>query len=141
MLICERPVLRVLVVDDHELTRYSLKLALQKQGGMELVGMASNGQEAIEMAQRHKPDVVILDIQMPILDGLSASEQIKTAQPQVQILVYSSLEDAKTDAMLQDAKVDAFCRKEIAMQDLLQVVNRLGERVTTRSFADAAAIN
>jgi two-component system, NarL family, vancomycin resistance associated response regulator VraR len=136
MLSCERLVLRVLVVDDHELTRFSLKHALRKQAGFELVGMASNGQEAVEMARQYTPDIVILDIDMPILDGLSASVQIKAAQPQVQILVYSSLEDAQTENRLQLAQVDAFCKKEIAMPDLLQVVNRLAERVKRSAVND-----
>jgi two-component system, NarL family, vancomycin resistance associated response regulator VraR len=143
MLSCERPALRVLVVDDHELTRFSLKLALRKQSGLELVGTASNGQEAVEMTRQHAPDIVILDIQMPILDGLTASIQIKATQPEVQILVYSSLEDAQTERMLQTSQVDAFCKKEIDLKDLLQAVNRLGERSTHKvanDFVDASAV-
>ncbi|MCY7276981.1 MAG: response regulator transcription factor [Phormidesmis sp. CAN_BIN44] len=128
MLSCEPQLLRVLVVDDHELTRVSLKLALQRQVGLELVGLASNGQEAIEMADRHLPDVIIIDLQMPIMDGLSASTQIKSEHPNIKILAYSSLEDPQTEVMLQTAKVDAFCKKDVALQDLVKVINRLGQR-------------
>ncbi len=128
MLSCERQVLRVLVVDDHELTRVSLKLALQRQAGLELVGLASNGQEAIEMADRHLPDVIVIDLQMPIMDGLSASTQIKSEHPNIKILAYSSLEDPQTEVMLQTAKVDAFCKKDVALQDLVKVINQLGQR-------------
>ena len=128
MLSCGPQVLRVLVVDDHELTRVSLKLALQRQAGLELVGLASNGQEAIEMADRHLPDVIIIDLQMPIMDGLSASTQIKSDHPNIKILAYSSLEDPQTEVMLQTAKVDAFCKKDVALQDLVKVINRLGQR-------------
>lgn len=128
MLSCEPQVLRVLVVDDHELTRVSLKLALQRQAGLELVGLASNGQEAIEMADRHLPDVIIIDLQMPIMDGLSASTQIKSDHPNIKILAYSSLEDPQTEVMLQTAKVDAFCKKDVALRDLVKVINRLGQR-------------
>lgn len=128
MLSCEPQVLRVLVVDDHELTRVSLKLALQRQAGLELVGLASNGQEAIEMADRHLPDVIIIDLQMPIMDGLSASTHIKSDHPNIKILAYSSLEDPQTEVMLQTAKVDAFCKKDVALQDLVKVINRLGQR-------------
>ncbi len=136
MLSYERPVLRVLVVDDHELTRFSLKLALCKQSGLELVGMASNGQQAVDMVRQHAPDIVILDIQMPILDGLSASIQIKAAQPEVQILVYSSIEDVQAESLLRRAQVDAFCKKEISIPDLLQVVNRLGKRIVHKVSSD-----
>lgn len=119
--------LRVLVVDDHELTRVSLKLALQRQVGIELVGLASNGREAVEMADRHLPDVIVIDLQMPIMDGLSASTQIKVDHPNIKILAYSSLEDPQTEVMLQTAKVDAFCKKDVAFQELLKVINRLGQ--------------
>jgi chemotaxis response regulator CheB len=81
MLSCQYPGLRVLVVDDHELTRFSLKLALSNQKNIELVGLASNGKEAIEMVERYHPDVIILDLQMPIMDGLSASTYIKSIEP------------------------------------------------------------
>ncbi|NDJ16300.1 response regulator [Myxacorys almedinensis A] len=126
MLSCEQKVLRVLVVDDHELTRFSLKLALQSQADIELVGLASNGREAVEMANRYSPDVIILDLQMPVMDGLTASSEIKTLYPNTRILAYSSLEDPQTEVMLQTAKVDAFCKKDTAMKDLIAMVNKLG---------------
>lgn len=128
MLSCEREVLRVLVVDDHELTRVSLMLALRRQAGIELVGLASNGREAVEMADRHLPDVIVIDLQMPVMDGLSASTQIKGDHPNIKILAYSSLEDPQTEVMLQTAKVDAFCKKDVAFQDLMKVINQLGQR-------------
>ncbi len=87
--------LRVLVVDDHELTRFSLKLALSCQENIELVGLASNGREAIEMVHRHHPDVIILDLQMPIMDGWCASAYIKNIEPKTQIIAYSSQENPK----------------------------------------------
>jgi DNA-binding NarL/FixJ family response regulator len=130
MLCCERKVLRVLVVDDHELTRFSLKLALQSQSDIELVGLASNGREAIEMATRYSPDVIILDLQMPVLDGLSASSEIKTLHPNTRILAYSSLEDPQTEVMLQTAKVDAFCKKDTAIKELIAMVNKLGNHTS-----------
>ncbi|MBW4417591.1 MAG: response regulator transcription factor [Myxacorys californica WJT36-NPBG1] len=126
MLSCEQKVLRVLVVDDHELTRFSLKLALQSQTDIELVGLASNGREAVEMATRYSPDVIILDLQMPVLDGLSASTEIKTLYPNTRILAYSSLEDPQTEVMLQTAKVDAFCKKDTAIKELIAMINKLG---------------
>lgn len=127
----ESPALRVLVVDDHELTRFSLKLALQNQTHIELVGLASNGLEAIEMVKHYKPDVVILDLQMPIMDGLSASTQIKSICPQSQILAYSSLDDPQTEVMIQTAKVDAFCKKDTDTHELIRIVTQLGHRAST----------
>lgn len=131
MLSCQNPVLRVLVVDDHELTRVSLKLALQSQANIELVGLASNGQEAVKMAELHHFDVIILDLQMPIMDGLSASTQIKRFDPRTQIIAYSSVDDPQIEVMSQTARIDAFCKKDTATQELIDLVNQLGERAAS----------
>ena len=131
MLSCQHPILRVLVVDDHELTRFSLKLAFQSQANIELVGLASNGQEAVEMVERHHPDVIILDLQMPVLDGLSASTQIKHIDPHAQIIAYSSVEDPQIEVMSQTARIDAFCKKDTATQELIALVKQLGQRAVS----------
>lgn len=132
MLSCHPSVLRVLVVDDHELTRFTLKLALSSQENIELVGLASNGQEAIEMVLRHRPDVIILDLQMPIMDGWSASTQIKHIEPNTQIIAYSSLEDPKFKDTCQTDSLDAFCKKDTATPELIALVRELGERAASR---------
>lgn len=124
--------LRVLVVDDHELIRFSLKLALQRQSHIEIVGLAGNGQEAIDMVKLHRPDVVILDLQMPVVDGLSAAKQIKSLYPQVQIVAYSSVKDPQVEVMVQAAQVDAFCEKEVPIQELINVVTRLGRNASSQ---------
>jgi len=129
MLTFEQSKVRVLVVDDHELTRLSLSLALQNQKDLEMVGIASNGQEAIEMVKRHHPDVIVLDLQMPVMDGLSASTHIRAVQPEIRIIAYSSLEDPQTEVMIQTAQVDAFCKKDTPTNELIGLVRQLGQRV------------
>lgn len=133
MLSCQHPVLRVLVVDDHELTRFSLKLALSSQKNIELVGLASNGKEAVEMVERHHPDVIILDLQMPVMDGLSASSYIKSIEPNAQIIAYSSVDDPQIEVMSQTAPIDVFCKKDTATKDLINLVQQLGNRNTDGS--------
>ncbi|NEP62205.1 MAG: response regulator transcription factor [Symploca sp. SIO2G7] len=123
----QHPLIRVLVVDDHELTRFSLKLAFNSHQQITLVGLASNGKEAIEMAQHHRPDVIILDLQMPVMDGLTASTHIKAIEPKTQIIVYSSIDDFQLDVMNQTARFDAFCKKDTPTQDLIKLVEQLGE--------------
>lgn len=130
MLSCKPSTLRVLVVDDHELTRFSLKLALSQQENIELVGLASNGQEAIEMVLSYRPDVIILDLQMPVMDGWSASTQIKHIEPNTQIIAYSSVEDPKCKDISQTDSLDAFCKKDTATPELIALVRELGQRAT-----------
>ena len=127
MLSCERPVLRVLVADDHELTRFSLKMALRSHSGIELVAIATNGLEAVEYARVFCPDVVILDLQMPIMDGLSAAGKIKSLCPGIQILAYSSLEDSRVDQLLRDSVIDSICRKDTATSEIISRVKLLGK--------------
>ncbi|MGB7441696.1 MAG: response regulator transcription factor [Coleofasciculaceae cyanobacterium] len=127
MLSCKQSLVRVLVVDDHELTRFSLKLALSAQKNIELVGLASNGQEAIEVFKLKRPHVIVMDLQMPILDGLSASSQIKEIDPNTQIIAYTSVEDPQTEVMGKAAKIDAFCQKDAATKDLINLIQQLGD--------------
>ncbi|MEC4813209.1 MAG: response regulator transcription factor [Scytonema sp. PMC 1069.18] len=126
MLSCESSTLRVLVVDDHELTRLTLKLAFSSQENIQVVGLASNGQEAVEMVKRHYPDVIVLDLQMPIMDGWSASSQIKAIAPNTQIIAYSSVEDSKILEVKETSSLDAFCKKDVPTTELVALVKQLG---------------
>lgn len=129
MLSCRPHTLRVLVVDDHELTRFSLKLALSGQENIELVGVASNGQEALEMVERYHPNVIVLDLQMPVMDGWSASAQIKNLDPSTQIIAYSSLENPKFLESSNINSLDAFCKKDTPTLELIKLVRELGNKV------------
>ncbi|WP_009630620.1 response regulator [Synechocystis sp. PCC 7509] len=129
ILSCRPRTLRVLVVDDHELTRFSLKLALSGQKDIELVGVASNGQEAIEMVERYHPNVIVLDLQMPVMDGWSASSRIKIIDPSAQIIAYSSLENPKFLETTNINCLDAFCKKDTPTNELIKLVRELGEKI------------
>ena len=117
----------VLVADDHELTRFSLNLLLSSQKNTEIVGLASNGQEAVELAKRYRPHVVILDLQMPVMDGFSAAAAIKQINPHTQILVYSSLKDPQ-EVISRTAPVDLYLSKDVPTEKLIESVNQLGRR-------------
>ncbi len=117
--------IRVLVVEDHELTRYCLQLSLEQCGELELVGMASDGLEAIEMAKHYRPDVLVMDLQMPVLDGIGASKQIKAVLPDIKIVAYSSQERAATDFY---TVVDAYCLKDTPVDVLIGEIKHLGRK-------------
>lgn len=111
--------LRVLVVDDHELTRFCLRVAFQKQSNIELVGVANNGQEAVRIVAACLPDVIILDLQMPVMDGATASRHIKRIDPNIKIIGYSSLESPNAKSLIDAALLDAFCDKATHTSELI----------------------
>ena len=78
--------LRVLLADDHEMMREGLKLLVNRQTDMECVGEADNGRAAVALAQELKPDVVVMDISMPDMNGLKATERLRTLCPEIKIL-------------------------------------------------------
>jgi DNA-binding NarL/FixJ family response regulator len=127
-------ILRILVVDDHELTRLTLQLTFARQDNVQVVGMARNGQEAIEMVKSHYPDVIILDLQMPIMDGWIASKHIKSIFPQTQIIAYSSVEDIHIAEIRATPNIDVFCHKDTPMIELVALVKQLGDK-SCRKFA------
>lgn len=119
---------RVLIVDDHELTRVSLKIFLSQQRHIEVIGLASDGLEAIEKAKDLRPDVVILDLQMPVLNGLTAAMEIKQLDPHPYIIAYTSVDDPQTEVMCEISSVDAFCEKDSPTEKLLEIINQAVER-------------
>lgn len=125
---CESTTLRVLVVDDHELTRLTLQLAFSGQENLQVVGVACNGQEAIEMVKRCRPDVIVLDLQMPVMDGWSASRHIKAISPNTQILAYSSMEDVTCAGTKPMPNFDDICKKDVPTSELIALVKELGQR-------------
>jgi DNA-binding NarL/FixJ family response regulator len=93
--------LRILIADDHMGMRTALKAWLETHAGWQICGEATNGLEAVQKAAELKPDVIILDLAMPKMDGLQAAGQISSASPTVPILVYTNY------AVSQEAKLEA----------------------------------
>lgn len=94
--------IRVAVADDHEIVRRGLRMTILGEEDMEWAGEAANGREAITLAQRQRPHVLLLDIQMPEMDGLTAAAQIHAELPEVNILILTSFDsDAKLYAALK----------------------------------------
>lgn len=122
--------IRVLIVDDHELTRLALKLAFYHQTDIQLVGLGANGKEAIELVKELHPDVIILDLQMPVMDGWDASCEIKAIAPHTQIIAYSSLESKKLPEIKVMGQWDAYCQKDVLTGDLINLVKKLGINLT-----------
>ena len=110
--------IRVLIVDDHKVVRDGLKFFLAPMGGIEVIGEAENGLEAIEKTGRLHPDVVLMDLLMPVMNGVEATRAIKEKHPDVQVLVISSFaEDEKVVAAIR-AGASGYLLKDSSPQDL-----------------------
>jgi len=122
--------LRILIADDHEVVRRGLAALLQQQPDWQVCGEAGDGREAVEKAQQLQPDVVILDIGMPSLNGLEATRQMLKANPKARILVLT-LHDS--DQMVRDvlnAGARGFLLKSDAASELVAAVEALGRDKT-----------
>lgn len=116
---------RVLLVDDESLVRRILKQILANYPDMELVGEAANGEEAIAAVDRFQPDIVVMDIRMPALDGIAAARQIKFKYPQVKILGLSEYAYGyNTDAM-EKAGALAVYQKSNAFEELYTAIKKV----------------
>jgi len=114
--------IQVLVVDDHAMVRNGLKALLQEYEDIEVIGMAGSGAEAIELAERLKPDVVLMDLLMPGMDGVEAIQQIIALRPDQRILVLTAL--LGDDAIIQSIKAGAmgYVRKDIQPEELIRSI-------------------
>ena len=119
----KRPSLRVLIADDHESVRKGVCVILGTRGDIEVCGEASNGREAIDKAKELQPDLIILDITMPVLSGIDAAEVIRTALPRVPILFLSMHQSRQIVAEAKRIGVQGYVRKSEAATTLLNAVD------------------
>ncbi len=113
---------RVLVVDDQRLMRDGIASLLSIQPGIDVVGTAANGQEAVELALQLQPDVVLMDIRMPILDGVAATAQVRQQHPSCQVLMLTTFDDEEYIVEALRAGAQGYLLKDIPAQDLAQAV-------------------
>jgi DNA-binding NarL/FixJ family response regulator len=113
--------LRVLIADDHRLFAESLRVQLCQDERIEVVGVATNGDEAVELATSLLPDVVLMDMNMPVTDGLEATRRIHDAGLPTRILVLTSLDGPTAESDALEAGADGFVRKEQGAEALREV--------------------
>jgi DNA-binding NarL/FixJ family response regulator len=113
---------RVLIADDHEVVRKGLRSLLESEPGLEVVGEASNGREAVERATAMKPDVVVLDVGMPELNGLEATRRIVKASPRTEVLILTVYETEEVIREVLRAGARGYVLKSDAGRLLLTAV-------------------
>jgi len=151
--------IRVLLADDHRLFRQGLRQICELKGGFEVVAEAENGRQAVELALHHRPDVILMDIQMPLLDGVQAARQIMAQTPSARIIiltmywqdnyVFEAVKAGARGYLLKDAdwqdvvaaiqavhRGDAIINPNLAMR-ILDEFRRLSESESTEPQLDA----
>jgi two-component system NarL family response regulator len=118
----EIPPVRVLVVDDHALFRHGLVSVLQTAADVEVVGEARDGMEAIEQAAALEPDVVLMDVRMPSVNGIEAARRIRVAQPTVRVLMLTESEDDEDLFAAVRAGATGYLLKEVAIDEIADAI-------------------
>lgn len=114
--------IRILIADDHSLVRKSIRILLESQNDMEVVGTAVNGQEAVLLAQAQTPDVIIMDITMPEMDGIHATERIRALNLSVQVILFSMNVNAVLVQQAVKKGVNGYVLKQHAAKELPQAI-------------------
>jgi DNA-binding NarL/FixJ family response regulator len=115
----------VLLVDDHAVVRQGLRALLEAEGDIAVAGEAENGREAVVMAKKTLPDVVLMDLAMPGLNGLEATRQITRNVPSAKVLVLSSYGEDHYVAQLMEAGATGYLVKQTAAADLLKAIREV----------------
>jgi DNA-binding NarL/FixJ family response regulator len=120
-------VIRVVLADDHAVVRQGLSRLIGGFDEVELVGTAADGEEAVELAEREQPDVVLLDLQMPKLDGIGATRRIREVAPEARVVVLTAFSDREGIIDAFDAGATGYLLKDAEPAELLRAVKAAAE--------------
>jgi CheY-like chemotaxis protein len=125
--------LRILLADDHEITREGLLALLQDEHSVEVVGEAANGREAVALAEELEPDVVVMDVSMPLMDGDEATRQIKAHRPQTRVIALSMYDEPAMMEQMHQAGAESYVIKTAPTEELLAAIR--GEKPDSEPVA------
>lgn len=114
--------IRVMIAEDQELIRQSLEIMLSNKPELEIIGTAANGRETVDLAQRLLPDVILMDIRMPELDGVQCIELIKQKQPQIKIIVLTTFDDDEYVFNALKNGASGYLLKGISLGELIEAI-------------------
>jgi len=115
-------IIKVLIVDDHQVVRQGLRTFLELQEDIIVIGEAGDGMQAVEMVQQYQPDVVLMDLVMPRLDGIAATRQVKSSAAEVKVIALTSFtEDDKVFPAIQ-AGASSYLLKDVSPDELVEAI-------------------
>jgi DNA-binding NarL/FixJ family response regulator len=117
----------VLIVDDHEVVREGLRLSLSRAPHIRVIGEAADGENAIALVERRKPDVVIMDVRMPGMDGLEATKEIMNVAPDAAVLIFTAFSERSLLARGLDSGAKGYILKEAPHETLLRAIERVAK--------------
>jgi len=117
--------LKIIIADDHKIVREGLKTLLEKQSGIKVVAETSDGLEVVKLAQKHLPDLVILDITMPGLNGIGATRRVKEICPAAKIMILSMHADRRYVVEALKAGAMGYLLKDSAFEELIQAIKSI----------------
>jgi DNA-binding NarL/FixJ family response regulator len=126
--------IRILIADDQQSARNGLKALLTLYPEFEVVGLASDGREAVQMVEEYRPDVILMDIQMPAMDGLEATRLVKDKWPMIKVIALAMYIGGKDEALT--AGVDAYLLKGFEAEILYKTILR----ILSRSFSNLVVV-
>lgn len=133
----ETTTIKVLAVDDHPLVRKGIASILSNEGDMQLVGEAGNGREAVEMFRQFHPDIVLMDLRMPEMDGIQATQAIRKDYPEARIIALTSYDGDQDIYRALEAGVRGYMLKEMVHTDVLRAIRTVhsGKRLMPQEVA------
>jgi len=117
--------IRVMIADDHKIMLAGLRSLLEKQSGIDVVGEAENGRKAVQMAREIKPDVVVMDVSMPDLNGIEATTQINESLPETRVIALSMHSDKRFVMGMLRAGAAGYLLKDCASQELANAITQV----------------
>jgi two-component system invasion response regulator UvrY len=118
-------VINIILVDDHEIVRTGLKMVINKMSGIHIIAEGENGQQAIDLVRTHKPDVVLMDVNMPIISGVEATRRISQHMPSTKVIILTVHAENPFPAQLLEAGALGYLTKGCAAEELEKAIKKV----------------
>ena len=132
----------IIVIDDHDLVRFGLVRLLSDVAGIRVVADGNSGQRAVELAKEHEPDVILMDLRMPGMDGIEATKKIQRLFPEIKIIAVTACDDDPFPARLLQAGASGYLTKGASTDEMIQAIKTVmaGKKYLTPSIAQKLAL-